>query len=53
MICTLCLAEIEKEDPVTIKDSNGNEKNRHQKCHNKLEQIVKDLDKIYQEDNEG
>jgi len=49
MICTLCLAEIENtEDAIEV-----NQKMRHKQCSEKLEEMVSELEKVYQDDQEG
>lgn len=45
MLCTLCLVEIEEgSETVTI-----DERIRHKACSDKLEEMVIELDEIYQE----
>lgn len=46
MICTLCLKEIEEhEKTVTV-----NGRIRHQECHDKLEDMISELEKIYEDE---
>ena len=46
MICTLCLKEItESEESVTV-----NGRLRHKKCSEELEEMIEELEKIYEED---
>jgi len=45
MICTLCLKDILEDDAtVTV-----NDKLRHKACSDKLEEMIDELDKIYQD----
>jgi hypothetical protein len=54
MICSLCLKKIENnEDLIYVKLPEGTKKARHKLCHNELEEITKDLDKIYRESDEN
>lgn len=46
MICTLCLKEIKDgEETITVKD-----RIRHKSCSDHLEEMIGELEKIYEED---
>lgn len=47
MICTLCLKEIGEDRSVEV-----NGRIRHKTCSDTLEKMIKELEKIYDEDKE-
>lgn len=44
MICSLCLEEIKEEEFVVIED-----RIRHKRCSDEFEQMIEELEKIYDE----